>query len=29
MQYIADILCLVSGRDLPFGLDKVNAAELE
>lgn len=29
MQYIADILCLLSGRDLPFGLDEVNAAELE
>ena len=29
LQYIADILCLVSGRDQPFGLDKVNSSELE
>ena len=29
LQYIADILCLLSGREMPFGLDKVNASELE
>lgn len=29
MQYIADILCLLSGRDMPFGLDQVNPGELE
>lgn len=29
LQYIADLLCLVNGRDTPFGLEQVNPSELE
>ena len=29
MQYIADVICLVNGRDMPFGLHQVNPSELE
>ena len=29
MQYVADILCLLNGRDMPFGLDQVRPDELE
>lgn len=29
MQYVVDILCLLNGRDMPFGLDQVRPDELE